>query len=694
MRISYCRHRFDPASELKEVEDLRTLATDKVKDDAPLWSPCLFSEGSRKEDKATELSALVLDYDYGRPANVAVFKLGIAHIWHTSASHTPEKPKWRLIVPFSSPVPAKAWKDFWLNAVTMLQLTGFDEACKNVSRFYFVPPKGCIWEEHKGRLLDPKEFLESSGEESVSALRKALLSAKNIDYVLPIRAALHGKPLANEGSRDTVVTGLGFYLGRSVVADSVSVDSVVTLLRRGLAMPGREPLEHWEKKFTDAFVRGRKARGEAEADSRKELKIDDLKELQTASKLDGSVVILSNTYNACLILQHSPMWRFRHNLLEDCIEISESGQDFRPLTDNDSSVISNWLQKEYRIKITKLQAYDQISVLAAPYDPLRLYLTGLKWDKSTRIDRFLTDYLSAQDKPLNRIYSRKWLISLVARALEPGCKVDTVLVLQGEQGLGKSKALRALAEPWFSDSPIVIGDKDSLIQSSRFWLHEMAELASFRRAQVETIRNFISSPEDSYRPPYGRAVVTRPRRCIYVGTTNSDTFLTDEEGNRRFWPVRCIGEIDEDKIRRDRGQILAEARDAYLNGEKWYLELEESRQQKEAVLEFEVDRDAGVENAIREWWQEMPIVQRPRFLTIDTVVKDIIGSTLDKRRHTDAVRAAKAFRNLKWTRHRFSEGGDRFFAYQPPAEWLNMPQKKGGRVVDFKLEDGNESAMP
>src|SRR6516225_2574115 len=206
--------------------------------------------------------------------------------------------------------------------------------------------------------------------------------------------------------------------------------------------------------------------------------------------------------------------------------------------------------------------YDavRLACLSNQFDPVVDYLDGLKHDGEPRIDTWLTVYLGAEDNTLNRAIGRKMLIGAVRRAHEPGCKFDYVVVLEGAQGSGKSTALRILAgDANFSDAEILSADsrgQQELIVG--VWIFELSELAGLRKTDVEKVKMFASKTCDSARPAYGRSRVDRPRRCIFVGTTNDAEYLQDATGNRRFWPV-LTGTIDLAALRRDRDQLWAEA---------------------------------------------------------------------------------------------------------------------------------------
>jgi putative DNA primase/helicase len=216
-----------------------------------------------------------------------------------------------------------------------------------------------------------------------------------------------------------------------------------------------------------------------------------------------------------------------------------------------------------------------------PYHPVREYLEGVGQSHGGRgvttegiAAEFLAQVLGAEPSELNRQILRRWLISAVARAFEPGCKCDTVLVLIGPQGIGKSTFFATLADPWFVDTPMEVGSKDSYMVMRRGWLIEWAELESlFRARDSSAVKAFLSSRIDTYRPPYGRADVEVPRSSVIVGTLNegADGFLGDETGNRRFWPLR-VTKMNVAKLREWRDILWGEAVTHYRRGERWWFE--------------------------------------------------------------------------------------------------------------------------
>ena len=196
------------------------------------------------------------------------------------------------------------------------------------------------------------------------------------------------------------------------------------------------------------------------------------------------------------------------------------------------------------------------------------------------------------------------MISAVARIMQPGAKVDHMLILEGPQGTKKSSALKALAgADWFTDELAEIGSKDAAQQMRGIWIIEIAELDAISRAEVSRIKAFLSRTRDRYRPPYERYVVEVPRQCVFAGSVNPDTYLRDETGNRRFWLVRC-GVINLDALSRDRDQLWAEAVARYRDGTIWWLgeteliadaKAEQDRRYHSDAWDSRIDRWLGFE---------------------------------------------------------------------------------------------------
>ena len=206
------------------------------------------------------------------------------------------------------------------------------------------------------------------------------------------------------------------------------------------------------------------------------------------------------------------------------------------------------------------------------FHPVREYLGGLVWDGVSRLSDLLAVGFGGLGTPTFLSEAGiKFAIGAVARIFQPGCQMDNMLVLTGNQGVGKSTGLRTLAAGWFADSPLPLGDKDSFMQLAGRWLYEVSELDSFRKAENTRIKGFLSSRFDSFRPPFGRHVVERPRQAIIVGTTNEDQFLNDPSGSRRYVPV-TVSLVNLAWLAAYRDQLWAEAVVRYQAGEIWHYD--------------------------------------------------------------------------------------------------------------------------
>ena len=245
----------------------------------------------------------------------------------------------------------------------------------------------------------------------------------------------------------------------------------------------------------------------------------------------------------------------------------------RPWTDADDVRCAEWLQRR-EINVAPVVVSRSVGAVARDIrvHPVREYLNRLHWDGTPRLEAWTVTHLGAEDTPLNRAFGSLWMISAVARIMQPGSKADHMLILEGPQGAKKSTALAVLAgDGWFTDELAEIGSKDAALQMRGVWIIEIAELDAIGRAEVSRIKAFLSRTVDRYRPPYDRYVVDVPRQCVFAGSVNPDTYLRDETGNRRFWPVRC-GRIDLDALRRDRDQLWAEAVVRYREGAIWWID--------------------------------------------------------------------------------------------------------------------------
>ena len=218
---------------------------------------------------------------------------------------------------------------------------------------------------------------------------------------------------------------------------------------------------------------------------------------------------------------------------------------------------TEWLQRE-EISVNSAVAAQAVEAAArdSSLHPVKEYLDFLEHDGTSRLESWLSEYMGAAPSAYHREVGRTILIAAVARIFEPGCKVDTVPIFEGAQGVRKSN--KTLFYPWFGDELADLGSKDAAMQTRGVWGLEISELVAMSRGEVSRIKAFISRTIDRFRPPYGSRIIESPRSCVFWGTTNADGYLKDETGGRRFLPIK-IGNIEVERLEQDRDQLWAEA---------------------------------------------------------------------------------------------------------------------------------------
>lgn len=263
------------------------------------------------------------------------------------------------------------------------------------------------------------------------------------------------------------------------------------------------------------------------------------------------------------------------------------------------------------------------------FHPVRDYLDSLPvWDGKKRIDDILIKYLSADDTDYVRTVTRKTFVAAVARIYKPGTKFDSVLVLDGIQGIGKSTLFKDLVgDEYYSETLSLtdMNDKSGAEKLQGFWIMEIAELAGMKKADIEKVKAFLSTSDDKYRPSYGKTVESHPRQCIIIASVNGERgYLRDITGNRRFWVVK-LNQKEQKKTWRftkeDRDQIWAEAKHYYQKGEKLYLEGDMISAAEEVQRDaMEVDERQGMveeylDTLLPENWESMDTYARRNYLS-------------------------------------------------------------------------------
>ena len=280
---------------------------------------------------------------------------------------------------------------------------------------------------------------------------------------------------------------------------------------------------------------------------------------------------IPNLFNTTLAFSNDPEWagRLRYDEMRRTTII-----DDHPVQDIDHAKAQLWLQENGIPRIGPDAVRDAFAIIADQnkFNPLRDWLDSLVWDQQDRLFNWIPSYLGVTPSEYATQISAKFLISMVARVYQPGCKADHMLVLRGPQSLEKSKVCKILGGDYFSSSiPDLASDYVRVSMHLRGkWLIEVGELHAFFNNRVDTARlkDFITQPEEIYTPKFARQPVNEPRTCLFVGTTNKQTFMRDETGNRRIWPTPC-GTINLDALTRDRDQLLAEAVVRFRADEPW-----------------------------------------------------------------------------------------------------------------------------
>ena len=403
---------------------------------------------------------------------------------------------------------------------------------------------------------------------------------------------------------------------------------------------------------------------------------------RTKKKGDDEIQVLPRiAANLCHILSKHPNWidKIAFDEFRECVVLREN-----PWTDFERRiefVAGEWTEEDTMRAVSWLGRFGAVPEMGGfdvspllvdqclpqvarenSYHPIREYLGALRWDAKRRVDTMLSTYFGAEDKEYTRGIARCWMVSAVARVYQPGCQADYMIVLEGLQEKGKTRALEALfGTEFFSETGFDIGEKDSVQCLRGKWLHVFDELAGMSKHDVESVKNFLTRKVDNIRPSYGRRNRDYPRRCVFAATTNAFEYLQDETGNRRFWPVACDGDIDREAITRDRDLLWAEALALYESGVRWY---------PDAALRALCAPEAAGRRVEDAWlphvleWSQKPFRRSPgehgrvyqepwpiasvEGVTTSDALEHIIGEEVSRMTHTDQKRMGGLLREVGW----------------------------------------------
>ena len=370
--------------------------------------------------------------------------------------------------------------------------------------------------------------------------------------------------------------------------------------------------------------------------------------------------LLAVLRNAFLILMRDERWEavlgydeFANQVVKLRAPPYEGGKA-GPWDDVDDLRTVIWLSQHYMVNVKKQTVTDAAMAVANErrFHPVRQYLAGLTWDRRERLPVWLHEYLGAEANEYTRAVGLKYLVGAVARVMRPGCKMDNVLILEGEQGRWKSTALAMLAGEWFMDTPFTLGDKDAYLALRGKLIVEMAELDALGRAESSRAKAFFSSASDTFRAPYHAWARTIPRQCVFAGTVNHGTYLRDTTGNRRYWPVK-VTHAELEALRADRDQIWAEAYARFQDGTQWWLQQDErSLFEHEQELRYVGD---ALEDKLRVY------LAGEKETTMERVLD--VGLKLDVSKWTRAEqsRVGEVLQKLGWEKRRRASGSREYF---------------------------------
>lgn len=653
--------------------------------------------------------------------DAALTRTGWIHAVHESWT----RGRYRLVLPLARPCLPGAYGRLWESAARALRISDcVDPQCSDLARLYYLPshPHGETRGAFQGGtdLLDFENYsqLQSSeikdlrnsseikdlrnsseikdlanplihgggqndfpqGNENLKildldAIRAAAKELSNADTRRLVLQALDGQLHLRKGHRDSTLHRLMSALAfLRLDGEGLSEGVALAIVQPTLASMEGAGDENWKEKARYSFLRASERRAKSDAQSAVASKFfeaendDELWKTQL-SKLEvkGKTVIENHTGNLELILRHAPEFKetIRYNELRREIEVS-GGPLAGQSADTMDTALSNYLFAPpwgSRFSRDNCAAAILYRAMQAKYDPVREYLESLPvWDGVRRLDSVLLQYAQAEGNTEHiRTITRKWFISAVARALQPGCQVDTVLVLQGEQGGGKTSFVRTLGNGFAVETRLDIANKDSVMIATANWIVELSELAALKKSDMESVRAFVTTREDQIRLPYGRSVTCLPRRCVFVGTTNALTPLVDQEGNRRFWVV-SVGDVDIPGLERVREQLWAEAVHAFRSGEAWWLTKEEAK--IAAVEASYYQAENVIESSFIDWLDKQE--KQPRELSTHEVAAKVLMLLPAQQTPQILQQVARVLHTCGWKKTRKTVAGRRRTVYVSP----------------------------
>lgn len=641
--------------------------------------------GRRKKDCVLSRSAVTLDMDYGTEGILDEIEMffDMKMIAYSTHKHTPEKPRLRLIIFLSREVSPDEYGAVSRMLAEDIGIELFDDSTYEPSRLMYWPSTSSdgeyVFRELDGHVVEPDEVLARykdwhdvsswpvsnrqgavvqrdirkqadplSKEGLIGAFNRTYNITEAIEKFLPDvyrpSSAIHGRydyiP-ADSAAGVVIYDGLFAYSHHATdpcCGKLMNAFDAVRLHKFGdkdaLAAEGTEigklPSFKAMQEFAaqDELVKATLAR------ERQELAIaefsEDEMDWQSRLVIDRRGNIKDSLQNIALIIRNDGNFKnIVYNEFKDTIDVIGDlpWKQVKPgWNDSDLANAKVYFERIYGIWSPAKFKDALLAVVSSDrlYHPIKEYFSGLAWDGTERVDTLLIDYFGAEDTPYTRAVIRKTLVAAVARIYEPGIKFDSILVLNGPQGMGKSTFFALLGKQWFSDSLSIsdMRDKTAAEKLLGNWILEISEMSGIRKTEVEVVKSFVTRQDDKFRQAYGVNVESHPRKCVIVGSTNSEGgFLRDVTGNRRFWPVHVPGTGKFHPWELDCvDQVWAEAIHLYKEGEELFLkgrEAEEAYKMQQEAMESD-DREGIVadylDRLLPDNWNAMDVYQRRAFL--------------------------------------------------------------------------------
>lgn len=727
------------------------------------------SGGRRKRECVASRSMLTMDADASSPQFIETYVMlsPYASYVYTTHGHTPEAPRVRIIVPFTRDVSSDEYQAIARYFAAEWGIDQFDECSYRPHQLMYWPTTPAngeyIFKEVDGEPINPDAYLEGKPWRDCSLLptssRESALREKTGDK--------KEDPLTKKGV-------VGAFCRAYSITDVMG--EFLTDVYEEAAIPGRYQYKEadsssgvivYDDKFSYSFHASDPACGQllnafdlvrvhryGDEDEKKSyqmmaeyavtldaVKLELAKDKDSAEEdfADGddwrthltymprSSQLENSAENLILILENDPDYAgFAFNQMAGRVEVIGEVPWSRPESnsfwrDADTAQLKASLDRRYLAFSTRNHdvAFAKVADDRS-FHPIREYLQQLPpWDGVKRVEKILIDCLEADDTEYVRTVTKKTFAAAVARIMRPGIKFDSVLVLDGVQGIGKSSLFKDLIGDQYYCETLTLKDMNEKAGAEKlqgYWIVEVAELAGMKKADIESVKAFLTATDDKYRPSYGRTVESHPRQCIIIASVNGDRgYLRDITGNRRYWVVK-VKQTEQRKrwsfSQEEKDQIWAEAKALYEAGEKLYLEgdMIEAAEGAQMQAMEEDERKGLVEEYLNTLlpanWDSMDLYERRNWLSEKdgpTAVKgekertevsnleiwsECFGNPTSSLRSSDSYTIAALMTQIPgWKRTKYSKkipiyGKQRLYMREEleREKWAGRDQKNNGNI--------------